>query len=78
MKSSQWTTFAIIFFIGFVYFSILGFGWSSTCTMLSSTSIDSPAYTSCVIKTQSYIIPAFILFFLSVAFQICAGLEKKK
>ena len=75
MKSSQWITLGIIFFIGFVYFFILGFGWSNTCSPLTS---DSSMLTACYVKVQSYIIPAFILFLLAIAFWICAGLEKSK
>jgi len=72
MKPSQWITLGIFFFLGFLYFFILGFGWSANC------SIESSILTACYIKVQSYIIPAFILFFLAIAFWICAGLEKKK
>ena len=85
MKKSQWITFGIIFFVGSIYFSILGLGWNSTCMMLSSTmtgetydATTALTYAACVIKTQSYIIPSFILFFLAVGFWICAMLEKGK
>jgi len=83
MRSSQWITLGIVFFVGFVYCFTLGVSWSSTCTMLSSSmatgsydATTASTYTACVIKTQSYIIPAFILFLLAIAFWVCAGLEK--
>ncbi len=72
MKPLQWTTFGIIFFLGFLYFSTMGWMWSTNCSVSSNT------LTACYIKTQSYIVPAFILFFLAIGFVICAWLEKKR
>jgi len=77
MKKSQWNTFAFILSGLFLFFMSMAFTWNSTCSMLSLTSIDSSAYTSCVIKTQSYAIPGITSFFLAIGFWICAFLEKK-
>lgn len=78
MKKSQWITFGIVLSILFAFFMYMASTWNLTCSALSLTSTDSPAYTSCVIKAQSYAIPGIISFFLAVAFYICARLEGKK
>lgn len=78
MNKKQWITFAIALSLMFFFFMFLASNWNSTCSLLSSTNIDSPAYTSCVIKAQSYAIPGIASFFLAIAFWICAWLESKK
>ena len=71
MRKSQWTTFAIIFFILNLYFMYLAFTWNSLCIVGSDT------LTACYIKAQSYAIPGIISFFLAIAFWISAYFEKK-
>ena len=71
MKTSQWLVFGIGTFLLSMFLWILAFGWQ--CSPLGGAQL----YTACVIKQQSYAIPAIITTTFAVIFLFCGALEKK-
>lgn len=70
MNKHQWLTFAIGISLFGVVLWTLAIGWN--CSPLR----DGELYTACVIKEQSYAIPAMFCTVFALIFFICAWLGK--
>jgi len=71
MKRSQWFAFAVgTSILGSVFWT-LAFGWH--CSPLTMGEM----YTACVIKQQSYAIPAMFCSLFALIFFVCGWLEGK-
>ena len=71
MNRKQWSVFAIGTLILAAFLWALAFWWN--CTSLIGSSV----HTACIIKQQSYAIPALFCTVFAPIFFFCASLERK-